>query len=1835
MEKEEHNMEDNIHISIVFTACTFLLMLCLKHFLVEQWRAWVFLVLNVILLAILFISMRQDFKGQSLESERNVEEVKGDKKLENNECCQEIEEGKECYKEQCWTSTSSTTIVHVHNEIYEEEEDEEEEEEEEHVPLLSKEELNERVEAFITMFRQHLISDIKQDMKRARDDIFSGSQFKRPFGSSRADFYGQNQIPGGGGVGGGGGSGTGGGGATTSQKLTTNDALSYLKEVKDMFHDQRDKYDLFLEVMKDFKAQRTDTAGVIARVKELFKGHNNLIFGFNTFLPKGYEITLDEDDAPPKKTVEFEEAISFVNKIKKRFQNDELVYKSFLDILNMYRKEHKDIGEVYSEVATLFKDHRDLLDEFTRFLPDTSGTHSAHHGPFGRNSMQRFNERSSSASMMRPMQRYRRDRLLGSHDRDLSIDHTDLDDDKTMIMHKEQRKRESRDRRIRDHDEREADLDNNRDLNSQRFPDKKKSFRKAEGFGMATDFASYDDKDTLKSKSIICFGQNHIAWTCMYSQAFSFCEKVKEKLSSADDYQAFLKCLHIFSNGIIKRNDLQNLVTDLLGKHSDLMDEFNDFLERCENIDGFLAGVMSKKSLSTDAHASRSSKLEDKEKEQKREMDGGKEKERYRENKYLSKSIQELDLSDCKRCTPSYRLLPSDYPFPTASQRSELGAQVLNDHWVSVTSGSEDYSFKHMRRNQYEESLFRCEDDRFELDMLLESVSSASKQAEELYNNITENKINMESLSCIEDHFTVLNLRSIERLYGDHGLDVIEILRKNPTHSLPVIITRLKQRQEEWSRCRSDFNKVWAEIYAKNHYKSLDHRSFYFKQQDSKNLSAKSLVAEIKEIKEKQQKEDDILQSIAAGNKQPLIPHLEFEYSDTSIHEDLYKLIQYSCEELFSSKELSNKIMRLWSTFLEPMLGVPSQSHRTEKVEDRKAGDNVCDGSPHGDSTSISSRLPKLDKNEADGRTTEVKNAHRTSLAANDKQNVSVAGELVYRDDPLMDKGQKNVEYSDKSSGISKQLATGCDTTIPVPVANGVTNESSKVKSHEESVRPSAGLCKIEKEEGELSPNGDSEEDNFVGYGDSNAQSMAKSKHGNERRKYQSGNGEDECCPEAGGDNDADADDEDSENVSEAGEDASGSESAGDEGFREDHEEEEEEIEHDDVDGKAESEGEADGDGSSLLLSERFLSSVKPLTKHISAVSFVEEMKDSRVFYGNDDFYVLFRLHQILYERILSAKTNSTSADMKWKTKDASSPDPYSRFLSVLYNLLDGSSENAKFEDECRAIIGNQSYVLFTLDKLIYKLVRQLQTVATDEVDSKLLQLYEYEKSRKPGKLNGSVYHANAHVILHEENIYRLQCSSTPSRLSVQLMDNMNEKPEMFAVSIDPNFSFYLHNDFLSVSPSKKGPHGVILQRNKRKYEGLDEFSAFCLAMEGVKVVNGLECKIACNSSKISYVLDTQDFFFRPKSKRGTSSRTASSSRHRREERSINNKITHNSGYEIEAKVDSFLQFREAPEYRNQQKCSLLHRNNLDLDLDFACDPLFVHIAMTIDWDYLRGSIAAVHSVLKHTSCPENLFFHFIASDSRLQNKGDFDKIVESSFPYLRFKVYMFKESLVKHLISPSIRQALENPLNYARSYLADLLEHCVERVIYLDSDVIVVDDIQKLWKVSLTGSRVIGAPEYCHANFTRYFSYEFWSSYEFSKVFDEKRKNPCYFNTGVMVMDLVKWREGEYTRKIEKWMEIQKEKRIYELGSLPPFLMVFGGDVEAIGHRWNQHGLGGDNVVDTCRTLHHGQVSLLHWSGKGKPWVRLDAMKPCPLDYLWASYDLHITIHHSKHYHT
>lgn len=76
-----------------------------------------------------------------------------------------------------------------------------------------------------------------------------------------------------------------------------------------------------------------------------------------------------------------------------------------------------------------------------------------------------------------------------------------------------------------------------------------------------------------------------------------------------------------------------------------------------------------------------------------------------------------------------------------------------------------------------------------------------------------------------------------------------------------------------------------------------------------------------------------MLLTIAAGGRHPLSPNLEFNFADPEIHEDLYKLIKYSCDEICTTKEQSRKAMRLWSTFLEQMLSVPSRPLAFEESE--------------------------------------------------------------------------------------------------------------------------------------------------------------------------------------------------------------------------------------------------------------------------------------------------------------------------------------------------------------------------------------------------------------------------------------------------------------------------------------------------------------------------------------------------------------------------------------------------------------------------------------------------------------------------------------------------------------------------------------------------------------------------------------------------------------------------------------------------------------------------------------------------------------------------------------
>ena len=334
--------------------------------------------------------------------------------------------------------------------------------------------------------------------------------------------------------------------------------------------------------------------------------------------------------------------------------------------------------------------------------------------------------------------------------------------------------------------------------------------------------------------------------TIKTSPANQLFDQAREVLSSSGDdtdWTEFLKCLDLFSNSILGRDELLDMVHDLFEAHDgfDLMDEFKDLVRRRGALQPPPGDAMPLQGLS------------------------------------------EMNLQNTKMCTPSYRELPEEYQGTSCSGRSANEEAVLNDTWVSVPVGSEDSNnFKHMRRNPNEEQLFKVEDERFELDMLIDGVAAAIARLEPVEEEIEALRATAGSApgrkltasaetgggvsamawsdigdGCLPqfqyrlDRRTLgpLHFSTVSRLYGDHGPEVVDLLRKNPAVAIPVVLKRLRQKEEEWCVAREEAKSGWKETVHKNFHKSLDHRTHHFRREDKRQTSNRALLQQIRDKK--------------------------------------------------------------------------------------------------------------------------------------------------------------------------------------------------------------------------------------------------------------------------------------------------------------------------------------------------------------------------------------------------------------------------------------------------------------------------------------------------------------------------------------------------------------------------------------------------------------------------------------------------------------------------------------------------------------------------------------------------------------------------------------------------------------------------------------------------------------------------------------------------------------------------------------------------------------------------------------------------------------------------
>lgn len=406
-------------------------------------------------------------------------------------------------------------------------------------------------------------------------------------------------------------------------------------------------------------------------------------------------------------------------------------------------------------------------------------------------------------------------------------------------------------------------------------------------------------------------------------------KQVRKALKSTEVYENFLRCLVLYNHEIVSRTELVGLANNFIGRFPDLMKWFKEFL-------GFRDGASSiSQTLTIEGVDNLSTQPAQ---NRQRERD-----------RISSESGMEIDYSSCKRHGASYRGLPKSFVQPKCSGRTALCREVLNDTLVSFPSWSEDSTFVSSRKTQYEEYIYRCEDERFELDIVIESNLLTIRVLEAVRRKIDKMSFDEKNRFKLDDTLggtsCVIHQRAIRRIYGDKAPEIMEGLKKNPVIAVPLVLRRLKAKDEEWRDAQKQFNKIWREQNEKYYLKSLDHQGISFKQNDIKYLRSKSLIKEIEDLQRENQDDDLNTSSMGGGDMVATtelsnnagLPHITLVYKDKDMLDEACNLIIHHVKRQTSiHKDEKQRIKQLMRQFIPDLYFSPRGELSDDEIDENE-----------------------------------------------------------------------------------------------------------------------------------------------------------------------------------------------------------------------------------------------------------------------------------------------------------------------------------------------------------------------------------------------------------------------------------------------------------------------------------------------------------------------------------------------------------------------------------------------------------------------------------------------------------------------------------------------------------------------------------------------------------------------------------------------------------------------------------------------------------------------------------------------------------------------------------
>jgi lipopolysaccharide biosynthesis glycosyltransferase len=244
-----------------------------------------------------------------------------------------------------------------------------------------------------------------------------------------------------------------------------------------------------------------------------------------------------------------------------------------------------------------------------------------------------------------------------------------------------------------------------------------------------------------------------------------------------------------------------------------------------------------------------------------------------------------------------------------------------------------------------------------------------------------------------------------------------------------------------------------------------------------------------------------------------------------------------------------------------------------------------------------------------------------------------------------------------------------------------------------------------------------------------------------------------------------------------------------------------------------------------------------------------------------------------------------------------------------------------------------------------------------------------------------------------------------------------------------------------------------------------------------------------------------------------------------------------------------------------------------------------IDIALGFDAKYAPHAAAVVASVVQHA---KNTEFRFIVIHSGIA------KTIRSKVERVAPNAHFVWAEVSDNDLPPFADRGHFNRAILFRIGLEKLAPTDCKRVLYLDSDTIVLQDVQQLWNVDL-GDSPIGAVVDCYAD-----------AEAFAKRWSLSGETPGYFNSGVLLIDLERVRmEGLFSAASDF---VARNEADILFGDQDALNWVFWGRWRKLDVAWNvqrfmtSREIAGDPLKEG--DLNGNRLSLVHFIGFEKPWM-------------------------------